>query len=180
MLNAFSMPMRVFALMLAAMLVTGCGGGGDPDSGGGSASRDSGSGNPDADKALMAKIGEHWLKTKDGWTTEYTVQLPLNPPRRVLRQYREFNYTLEPEQISESDRLNGIEWKAWADFGTTPMRWWHEEGDGEHPTGWSLWDQKAPSYRPLVYKRSGQWKVEENSLDSMFEGFKPTKDIPAG
>lgn len=177
---------RLAALAITIAL-TGCGSGGDGSGGGGDgSSSESGGGgggissNPEAEKAFWAKAEQHWLKTEKGWVTEYVEQLPLNPPKRVLKQYRDLKFSFATRPLTESDRLNNIEWIGWTDFNRTPMRWWREEADYENPQGWSRWRDEAPSNRVTVCKQNGKWIVEDNELLGFFEGTKPTSSIPEG
>ncbi len=175
--------LAAFAL---AIQFAGCGGGG---SGGDGGSSESGAGsagggipsNPEAEAAFWAKAEQHWLKTDKGWVSEFVEQLPLNPPKRVLKQYRDLKFGFVTRKLTESDRLNNIEWIGWTDFNRTPMRWWNEEAGVEYPKGWSSWRDEAPTNRVTVVKQNGKWIVEDNELLGFFEGVKPSPgSIPEG
>jgi hypothetical protein len=120
----------------------------------------------EARKALTAEIQKHWLQGSDGWTASVT-----NGGDRFLRQYRDLTIeSLDPRDLSESDKLNGFEWVGKVTFKKTACR---EAGgqpnfvlggmaDGQQayvekqPGRWTQWVTFTPG--PLSFqKEKGRW-----------------------
>jgi hypothetical protein len=157
----------IVALLLAVLLgPSGCGrassdGGTDEIPGLTKADRE-------AQSAAMAELGRHWLKGPDGWTTAIVSGSPYAPDH-FLRQCRALAIKeIEPQDLSESDKLNGFEWVGRANFAATSCR----EGGGQntmvldgmssvvvekHSGQWSQWVDFTPG--PLRFARAkGRWQ----------------------
>ena len=60
--------------------------------------------------AAMEELQRHWRKDSDGWTTAIVSGSPYAPDH-FLRQCRALTIKeIEPQDLSESDKLNGFEW----------------------------------------------------------------------
>jgi hypothetical protein len=161
-------PFATLALAMALGL-TGCGrssSGGSEESGGSSAhlSRV----DRDAQSAALAELQRHWLKRSDGWTTA-VVSGSAYAPEHFLRQCRALTVQeLQPAEVSEADKLNGLEWEGQATFKPTSCR---EAGggggmvlDGMGSFGpnrqhgqWSQWVDFTPG--PLRFQKGkGGWE----------------------
>jgi len=117
---------------LALAMVLGLTGCGKSSSGGSDESSESSahltSADRDAQKAALAELQRHWLKRSDGWTTA-VISGSAYAPERFLRQCRALTVQeLQPGQLSEADKLNGIEWEGQATFKPTSCR--EAGGDG--------------------------------------------------
>src|ERR1700733_13503425 len=73
----------------------------------------------EAQHAAMAELQHHWLKGSDGWTTAIVSGSPYAPDH-FLRQCRALTIKeMEPQDLSDSDKLNGFEWVGGAPFQPT-------------------------------------------------------------
>jgi hypothetical protein len=123
-----------------------------------------------AESAAMAELQKHWAKSADGWTT-YVVSGSPYAPDRFLRQCRVLAIKeMEPQDLRESDKLNGFEWVGRANLKPTSCR---EAGglggmvlDGMSNTvvsrqrgRWSQWVDFTPG--PMRFaKQKGVWQFE--------------------
>ena len=127
----------------------------------------------EAQDAALAELGRHWTKGPDGWTTAITSGVSVAPDH-YLRQFRDLTvHHVESADLSESDRLNGLEWAGKVVFKSAPCR---EAGDQglvlEGMVGLSMnrqrgrWSQWA-DFQPdglRVQKVKGQWQVNQDTL----------------
>ena len=68
----------------------------------------------------MAELRRHWLKGSDGWTTAIVSGSPYAPDH-FLRQCRALTIKeMVPQDLSESDKLNGFEWVGRANSSPRP------------------------------------------------------------
>jgi len=124
----------------------------------------------EAQSAAMAELQRHWRKGPDGWTTAVISGSPYAPDH-FLRQYRALTIkAMVPQDLSESDKLNGFEWVGRAEFEPTSCR----EGGGQagmvldgmsnvvvnkQSGRWSQWVDFTPG--PLRFARQkGRWQFE--------------------
>jgi len=122
----------------------------------------------EAQAAAMAELQRHWRKGSDGWTTAIVSGSPYAPDH-FLRQCKVLAIKeIEPQDLSESDKLNGFEWVGSANFQPTSCR----EGGGQttlvldgmsnvvvNKQGgrWSQWVDFTPG--PLRFAREkGRWQ----------------------
>ena len=121
-----------------------------------------------AESAAMAELQKHWVKAADGWTTSVVAGSPYAPDR-FLRQCRALAIKeMEPQDLTESDKLNGFEWVGRANLKPTSCR---EAGglggmvlDGMSNTvvsrqrgRWSQWVDFTPG--PMRFaKQKGVWQ----------------------
>lgn len=125
-----------------------------------------------AKEAVLAEVMNHWVKGADGWITARTTGSPL-APIKFLRQFREFTITsVRQEILSESDKLNGLEWAGEVSFKKAPCREAGEPGillDGVMGANltrqrgkWSRWVDFQPE--PVrVQKVMGEWQVNQDT-----------------
>jgi hypothetical protein len=122
----------------------------------------------EAERAGMAELQRRWLKGSDGWTTAIVSGSPYAPDH-FLRQCRALTVDeVKPDDLSESDKLNGFEWTGELTFKSTPCR----EGGGQeglafegisnvtvnkYPGRWTQWVDFTPG--PLrLQKQRGGWQ----------------------
>jgi hypothetical protein len=122
----------------------------------------------EAQSAAMAELQRHWRKGSDGWTTAIVSGSPYAPDH-FLRQCRALKIkAMVPQDLSQSDKLNGFEWVGRAEFEPTSCR----EGGGQagmvldgmsnvvvskHSGQWSQWVDFTPG--PLRFAREkGRWQ----------------------
>jgi hypothetical protein len=118
----------------------------------------------EGEKAGIAELQRHWLNGPDAWTTAIVSGTPYAPDH-FLRQCRALTVDeVKPEDLSESDKLNGFEWTGQLTFKPTSCR----EGGGQeglafngmsnvvvnkHPGRWSQWVDFTPGR--CVFKSRG-------------------------
>jgi hypothetical protein len=124
-------------------------------------------------EALIAAISElqrHWLKRPDGWTTA-VISGSAYSPERYLRQCRALVIDqVQPTDLSESDKLNGLEWQGSATLKPTSCREAGGDGgivlDGMGSFGpnrergqWSPWVDFTPGPMRLEKTKDG-WQYQ--------------------
>jgi hypothetical protein len=127
----------------------------------------------DAREAAIGELGKHWAKGPDGWTTAITSGSPYAPDH-YLREFRDLTvHSVEPTQLDESDRMNGLEWAGQIWFDKTPYR---EAGDAglvadgmvglnvrRQPGRWSQWVDFQPEALRLQ-KVKGKWEIKQDTF----------------
>jgi len=132
---------------------------------------------------VLAELKKHWVKGADGWTTQFQQYnllgevMPDRVPDVLYRQLREFKYAIEPEEISESMKLNGTDYRAAVSIEKTSERFYRRVETWEGPQGWSLWEDVFPSFGLAVERRNGKWLISDSDL---WQGILPTDDVPSG
>jgi len=123
-----------------------------------------------AEQVAMAELQKHWLKGSDGWTTAIVSGSPYAPDR-FLRQCRSLAIQeIKPQDLTESDKLNGFEWVGRAILKPTSCR----EGGGQsgmvldgmsnvvvnkQQGRWSQWVDFTPG--PMRFqKQKGAWQFQ--------------------
>jgi hypothetical protein len=163
------------ALALTIILgLTGCGhsssdGSGDSGASSGGRSR----ADREAQSAALAELQRHWLKGPDGWTAA-EVTGSAYAPEHFIRQYRALVADeVQPEEISEADKLNGIEWEGRMTFKPTTCREAGGDGgmvlDGMGSFGpnrqrgrWTEWVDFTPG--PMRFQKvKGRWEFKWDS-----------------
>jgi hypothetical protein len=156
-------------LMLLAASAVGLSGCGKSDSGGTSGSAGQASGmEKAAQDAALAEVKKHWTKQSDGWITARNTGSSFAPVR-FLRQCRELTVEgVRMDDLTESDRMNGLEWAGEVRFKETPCREAGDQGvvlDGmanisvfRQRGRWSQWIDFQPEALRLQ-KAKGQWQI---------------------
>lgn len=127
----------------------------------------------EAQQVAVDEVGKHWAKGTDGWTTAITSGSPYAPDH-YLRQFRDLTvHAVEPSELDESDRLNGLEWAGQVSFNTAPCREAGDPGlvlDGLVGVGisrqrgrWTQWVNFQPQAL-RVRKVRGQWQVTQDTF----------------
>lgn len=124
----------------------------------------------EARDAGWAELQKHWLRGPDGWTAAVVSGSPY-APEHFLRQYRALVVDeVQPEQLSEADKLNGIEWEGQLTFKPTTCREAGGDGgmvvDGMGSFGptrqrgqWTAWVDFTPG--PMHFQKiKGQWEFK--------------------
>lgn len=167
--RAFRSTPFVTLALATALSLTGCGkssSGGSEESAGSSAHLSRA--DREAQSAAVAELQRHWLQKPDGWTTAIVSGSPY-APEHFLRQCRALTVLdLQPAELSEADKLNGVEWQGQATFKPTSCREAGGDGgmvlDGMGSFGpnrqrgqWSPWVNFTPG--PLHFQRAkGAWE----------------------
>lgn len=165
--------MKRRVLLAAAVCLLGLQGCGGSGAGQAATTRSDGTAMSADDKEaaefVRAQLAEHWAQGPDGWTTQYqklnVFGQPLDGVPEVLyHQYREFAFKIDPDPVSESQRLNGADYRANVLFGSTPERFYRTVQTFEGPAGWSDWRDSLPTLGLAVERRSGRWLISESDL----------------
>jgi hypothetical protein len=123
-----------------------------------------GTGDKDAVQAVRDELNKHWLHTADGWFSEfpsktYIVSGERAGPESFYRQFKQLNFTVEPNDLSDSDKLNGLQFYGTCQFNSPPVRLFNDPNEFGQPH-WSAWH---PSIESLsVQKKNGKWIVLSN------------------
>ncbi|HSZ57827.1 MAG TPA: hypothetical protein VK797_19345 [Tepidisphaeraceae bacterium] len=160
-------------LLIATVAVGGCKKSGSSDSGSAGSDRASAL-DGEAQAAAMGEIQKHWAKGPDGWTTA-RVSGSAYAPDRYIRQMRELTVQgVQSSELTDSDRLNGMEWAGEVTFKSAPCR---EAGDagllleGMSNLGlsvnrqrgrWTQWVDFQPE-AIRVQKVKGQWQAQQDT-----------------
>lgn len=161
--------MSMIAIIGLASLITltGCS---DEDSGSDGSSAASsvvGTGDPDALNAIRAELDKHWLKTSDGWVSQYPAR-----ETNAYRQVKEFKFEINSGELSDADKLNKFEFAGSCMPEVTIREYGFYERFGTVAnTQWSPW--KEEFLRIQVSKNDGQWSVKTGIDDWLLTGTKP-------
>ena len=102
--------------------------------------------------AAWAELQRHFVKGPDGWTTSVTTGTAYAPDH-FLRQYHELVIeSVQSQDLTQSDRLNGFEWVGKATFKRTVCR----EAGGQ-PT--FVLDGMAEGQQAYAEKQRGRWSL---------------------
>jgi hypothetical protein len=115
--------------------------------------------NPEAVAALNEELARRWLRTPDGWISEYPAKTNVFTgeragPESYYRQIKELKFNVEPNELSESDKLNGVQFMGLCKFTDAPMRIFGDP-NAFGPPRWSEWKPSTEAVR--VEKRGGHW-----------------------
>ena len=127
----------------------------------------------EARAAASAEIGRHWSKGPDGWTTAVTSGTPYAPDH-YLRQFRDITiHGVQPNELDQSDRLNGIEWAGQIFISEAPYRDAGDQGiiaDGtanvlitRQRGRWTQWINYQPEALRLQ-KVKGAWQIKQDTF----------------
>lgn len=166
--------LRTFVTIGALLLATaGCTKSSSGDSGSAGSNQASGL-DREAQDAAMGEVQKHWAKAPDGWTTA-RISGSAFAPDRYLRQMRQINVRgVQSSPLSDSDKLNGLEWAGEVTFDPAPCR---EAGDagllleGMSNAGLSVNRQKGQwtqwvDFQPeaiRLQKVKGQWQAQQDT-----------------
>jgi len=106
---------------------------------------------------------------------------------KTLYELRSIRFEVSSRELSEADRLNGIEWAGWVHLKADAFRRYCPQPDsGSEPDKtWSQWISDAPAAKPsasagrnkyidamMITKTKGQWEVvpAPQSVERLFSG----------
>lgn len=133
----------------------------------------------EASEAALAQIASHCTKGPDGWTTALIQGSPYAPDHFV-RQYKQIQIdAIDADDMSDADRLNGVEWHGHITFKQMPAREAGDPGiafDGMAGINrvkgrWSPWFDCTPTWMQLA-KVKGKWQFNEDT--TLLHGKPPT------
>jgi hypothetical protein len=136
-----------------------------------------GGGGGDAAAAVQEQIDAHWIECSDGWTT--AADGKYGDSRHQFEQYKALAFTIEEDQLSEADKLNGIEYRGSVEFAKTSARRYFAQpgfaGEfGNVGQGWTQWRDASPM-NLTVGRIKGKWQVEAG-WSTLLKDRKPTCD----
>lgn len=131
---------------------------------------------------VRANVGSHWLKTANGWTTRLEMRTMTGDvvPNVIAGylQYRDLAFTIEPEELSDAQRVDGVEYHGKVKFEQAPVRFFRAFESYNRPKGWSEWSDIGFIPPFAVERKKGQWVIDDNVL---FTGAKPdAAAVPQG
>jgi hypothetical protein len=166
-----------FALILVTglILVAGCNKDSASDSrsssqsSGGSASKAgdeaiSGMGDAEAVAVVRSEMMKRWVQTSDGWISEFPSQVSLMTgqragPESYYRELKSLDFEVQPQDVSDADKLNGLTYRGYVELKSSPMRFFNDPNSFS-PRQWSAWKQSEPAVSSFgVRKVKGQWAV---------------------
>jgi len=126
---------------------------------------------------MAAKIDQHWLKTADGWTTQYEKlnlagEVMPGQPDALYWQLRNISFSVHPRTLSETQRLNGSDYRGEVSFASTSTRNFNLKDVGLGPVGWAPWEDYVIG-TIAIERRNGKWIISETDL---FTWIKPKAD----
>ena len=135
----------------------------------------------EARDAAVGEVQKHFSKGPEGWTTAIVSGVSVAPDR-YLRQFKDLTVeSVEPSELGDSDKLNGLQWAGQVTFKQAPCREAGDQGlmlDGlvslsavRRPGAWSQWVDFQPS-AVHVQKRNGTWHVNTDTM--LCRGTPPT------
>jgi len=154
-----------FCVLGTLVIHTGCS---KSDSDGGGASIP-GAGNSEVVNLVRAELEKHWLKTSDGWISEFPSSVS---SQVIFRQIKELKFEVSSDKLSEADKLNGIEFKGACRFQNSVSRSYDSWG----PAKWSDWRDDNLDGLPVL-KEKGQWQLA--SFSKWTTGIKPEESALA-
>ena len=125
----------------------------------------------EAADAVMAQISKHWVKTADGWIAAFNSGNQFAP--NYVRELREITVaTVAPDDLDNSDKLNGVQWTGQVSFKKVPSREAGEAGPVSADGGYSVmrgkghWSQWVDATPPPVNakKVNGIWQVQQDAF----------------
>jgi len=126
---------------------------------------------------VRSKLEEHWVKGPDGWTTQFQQYniggqvMTDRVPTVLYKQFKQLSFSMSPEMLTETMKLNGSDYRARAEFKDSPKRFFQTVANFEGPQGWGNWQDGWLEAAPLpVERRNGKWITTDHEL---FEGIKP-------
>jgi len=167
-------------LLLTVCAVTGCGGANGDEVQVAETRSDGKDLSADDEAAadfIRSKLEEHWVKGPDGWTTQFQQYniggqvMTDRVPTVLYLQYKQLSFSMSPETLTESMKLNGSDYRAQAEFKDSPKRFFQTQANFEGPQGWGNWQPGHLDTSGIaVERRNGKWLMTDHQV---FEGIKP-------
>jgi len=155
---------------------TGCsksdsGGSGSANGGGASASSIPGEGPADSVKAVGAELDKHWLKTPDGWISQYHTHDAMDKAIDVFVEMKDLKFEVaSKDNRSDGDKQNGIEFGTIGSLYASQFRVFAPDYTSREPGPpgkWKDWREPKDPMDFSVFKQNGTWQVGD------WEKFKP-------
>jgi len=126
----------------------------------------------EAQDAALAEVTKHWSKGPEGWITARNTGSSF-APIEFLRQVREITVEgVRAADLSEADKMNGLEWAGEVSFKQSPCREAGDQGillDGlanvtvfRQRGRWTQWVDFQPE-RVQIQKAKGNWQVPQDT-----------------
>lgn len=124
---------------------------------------------PAAVAAARDEIAKHWVSTPDGWISEFPSHVYIATGKRsdaesYYRQIKDLKFELESRDLSDSDKLNGVQYRGYCTILSAPIRLYNDPNSFGGKT-WSPWKQSDVATSAFyVEKVKGQWKFSGDSF----------------
>ena len=136
-----------------------------------------GMGDAEAVAAVRSELMKRWVQTSDGWVSEFPSHVSLMTGQRAdaesyYRQLKSLDFEVQPRDVSDADKLNGLTYRGYVELKSAPMRLFNDPNSFSQRQ-WSPWKQSEPAGSSFgVRKVKGQWAVYGDGYPIM--GAKPT------
>lgn len=133
-------------------------------------------GDAEAVTAVRNELLQRWVQTSDGWISEFPSQVSLMTGKRAgpesyYRELKSLDFEVQPRDVSDADKLNGLTYRGYVEMKSSPMRLFNDPNSFT-PKQWSPWKQSEPAVSSFgVRKVKGQWAVYGDGYPIM--GAKP-------
>lgn len=140
----------------------------------------SGTGDAEAVAAVRSELMKRWVQTSDGWISEFPSHVSPFTGQRAdaesyYRQLKSLDFEVQPRDVSDADKLNGLTYRGYVELKSSPMRLFNDPNSFT-PKLWSPWKQSEPAGSSFgVRKVKGQWAVYGDGYPIM--GAKPASGI---
>ena len=128
------------------------------------------------------KKTKRWMATPDGLVSEFPSHVFLATGKRsdaesYYRQIKELKYEIETLEISDSDKLNGVQFRGYCHLKSSPMRLYNDPNSFGGKT-WSQWKQSDEATAiAAIIKKNGKWDFPTDSF--LVTGAKPSESTVA-
>jgi len=135
-----------------------------------------GMGDAEAVAAVRSEMMKRWVQTPDGWISEFPSQVSLMTgqragPESYYRELKSLDFEVQPRDVSDADKLNGLTYRGYVELKSSPMRLFNDPNSFTAKQ-WSPWKQSEPAVSSFgVRKVKGQWAVYGDGYPIM--GAKP-------
>jgi hypothetical protein len=114
-----------------------------------SASSITGVGDPEAVNAVRAELELHWLRTPDGWTSEYAAN-------GVVLQFKELTFDIKADPLTAIGKQM-YEFHGGGHIASSASRYYAAAHDRSGPRRWTEWSTADPEIFFIVTKEKGRW-----------------------
>lgn len=114
-------------------------------------------------KAVGAELDKHWLKTPDGWISEYHIRDAMNKEIDVFVELKEPKFEVGSKSTStDADKQRGVEFGTMGSLYFTQFRVFAPDYTSREPGApgkWSSWREPRSGTDFSVFQQKGTWQV---------------------
>jgi hypothetical protein len=135
-----------------------------------------GEGPADAVKAVGAELDQHWVKTSEGWISEYRVPDSLDKEVDVFVELKDPKFEIgSKDTSSDADKQRGVEYGTMGALYFSQLRVFKPDpANANSPGKWSPWKEPQDVTEFSVFKQNGAWQIAD------WDNFKPGGTFQAG